>query len=376
MEHKNVFAVQIALVALLCILLASCSTVPGVTRSPSPGTLPPALPSVSPTQVHTPLNPTGTPVPVRQITAMTSTQTRNSATATPPPSSTPTATVEAPPTPTPARREVTPAPTLTPTPTLSAGKAKSLILDLLRDNGACRLPCFWGLPPTASANMVRSFIAHLGNIILEDFQSRKIGDNSEFILISQGHSSVSIGIERYLSGGSLEQSIIDFESYQEPESQPEDGRIAYGDPYFRWMLHYYLLPQILSNYGKPDQVLLAPILYDAPWLVDDDIDLVLLYQDEGFLVEYILLKHEEGEDFSGCPSEIGFILIVTQAPKQDLSLADFVKHKSLGITDLDLDIDYYLPIEEATSLTIDEFYETFKVPNNPCLKIPRTLWEL
>jgi hypothetical protein len=167
-RHLSILAVRIALLALLCILLANCSTVPGVTRTLSPGTLIPTSPSVSPTQAHAPLNPTGTPVPVRQITAMTPTQTPYSATATPPPSPTPTATTEMP-TLTPTRKEVTPAPTQTSTPTLSAGETKSLILELLRDNGSCRLPCFWGLSPTASAEMVRSFTDRLGNIIQEDF---------------------------------------------------------------------------------------------------------------------------------------------------------------------------------------------------------------
>jgi hypothetical protein len=89
-------------------------------------------------------------------------------------------------------------------------------------------------------------------------------------------------MERYLSGEAQEQSVIGIESFQEPEDKSESGRIAYGVPYFRELFDYYLLAQILSNYGKPDQVLLAPILYNALWLLDDEIDLVLLYLDEGF----------------------------------------------------------------------------------------------
>jgi hypothetical protein len=377
MKDKNLFAVQIPLLALLSILLSSCSISPGVTSTSSAGTLPPALPSVSPTQAHTPLNPTGTPVPIRQITVVRPTQTRNSATPTPPPSSTPTVSTEAPPTPTPTRREVTPAPTQSSTPTLSAGEAKSLILDLLRDNGSCKLPCFWGLPPTASANMVRSFTDRLGNIIQDNFQVKSEQVTSEgdlsYISMVKGYSGVSVLIQYFYSSGRLEQLYTGFQSNHEPKDQTDEGRITYGDSYFRELLHYYLLPQILSNYGKPDQVLLAPILYDAPWLVDDEIDLVLLYQDEGFIVEYIFLKHVEGQDFAGYPSETGILNIVTKAPEQDLSLSDFVKYKSVGINDLT--IDHYLSIEEATSMTLDEFYQTFKVPNNPCLKTPRTLWE-
>jgi hypothetical protein len=94
---------------------------------------------------------------------------------------------------------------------------------------------------------------------------------------------------------------------------------------------------------------------------------------KGFFIEYIFLKHVEGQDFVGCPSETGLLNIVTWALERGLSLSDLVKHKSVGINELTL--DYFLPIEKATSMTLDEFYETFKVPDNPCLKTPRTLWE-
>lgn len=188
----------------------------------------------------------------------------------------------------------------------------------------------------------------------------------------KGYSGVSLLIQYFYSSERLEQLIAGFPSNHEPKDQSEEGRITYGDPYFRELLHYYMFPQILSNYGKPDQILLKPILYDAPWLVDDKIDLVLLYQDEGFFVEYIFLKHEE-ENFTGRHSESGYVTIITWALERGLSLLDLVMLNSVGINDLTL--DHYLSIGEATSMTLDEFYQTFKVPNNPCLETPLTLWE-
>ena len=375
MGHKSLFAVQIALLALFCILLANCSAAPRSHTQSLTRNLDPCFTLREPHTGARSANPTGTPVPVREITVPAPTRTRNDTTSTPLPSYT--AMAETPPTPTPTRREVTFSPTLTSTPTLSAGEAKSLILDLLRDNSSCKLPCFWGLPPTASANMVRSFTDRLGNIILDDFQVKSEQVTSEgdlsYISMVKGYSGVRLIIQYFYSSGRLEQLIAGFQSDHIPKDQSEEGRITYGDPYFRELIHYYMLPQILSNYGKPDQVLLKPILYDAPWLVDDKIDLVLLYQDEGFFVEYIFLKHEEGENFTGCPSENGYVTIMTWAPERGLSLSDLVKLNSVGINDLTL--DHYLPIGEATSMTLDEFYQTFKVPNNPCFKTPRTLWE-
>jgi hypothetical protein len=270
------------------------------------------------------------------------------------------------------RQEVTPVPTLSSTPTFSAGEANSLILELLRDDGSCKLPCFWGLAPTASAETVRSFTDRLGNIIQDNLQVKSKGSLS-YILMVKGYSGVRLIIRYFYSSGRLEQLIAGFQSNHDPKDQSEEGQITYGDPYFRELVHFYMLPQILSNYGKPDQVLLAPILYEAPGLADDEIDLVLLYQDEGFFVEYIFLKREEGENFAGCPSESGYVTIITWAPERGLSLSDLVKLISVGVNDLIL--DHYLRIGEANSMTLDEFYQKFKVPNNPGFKTHRTLCE-
>jgi hypothetical protein len=63
-----------------------------------------------------------------------------------------------PPTPT-----VAPSPTLA--PTLTADQEQALVLDLLQNNGGCKLPCWWGfMPGKTDWQTAQNFFASLGKI--------------------------------------------------------------------------------------------------------------------------------------------------------------------------------------------------------------------
>jgi hypothetical protein len=61
------------------------------------------------------------------------------------------------------------------------------------------------------------------------------------------------------------------------------------------------------------------------------------------------------------------------SPERALPLRTVVQKAGSVINELNL--DYFKPVEEATSLTLNEFYDTFKNPENTaCLETPQELW--
>ena len=155
---------------------------------------------------------------------------------------------------------------------------------------------------------------------------------------------------------------------------PERGEeFVYGDAQFVKALKSYMLPQVLTVYGQPSQVFLRTHSGDLPgWL---PFSLLLSYPDQGILVEYDgpigeEEKHygplEEGEVIRVCPwrSEINLWL---WSPDNARTIA--------RVTGGYIDVGDYRSLEEATGLSIEQFYQTFSQPDNQtCLETPADLW--
>lgn len=153
-----------------------------------------------------------------------------------------------------------------------------------------------------------------------------------------------------------------------------DLRPIYGDTLFAQTFEYYMLPSILSTYGAPEQVSLATWQDDPdhPRIKTQPFSLVLFYPDQGFFVEYVTEREVIGNRYAGCPSK-SHIYLGTWDPKKVLSLP-YVAQKAGSVIN-ELNTDYFQSVEDATSLTLDEFYNTFKNPENTtCLETSRDLW--
>jgi len=258
-------------------------------------------------------------------------------------------------------------PTATLPPALPADEAVKLILDLLRTNGNCRLPCWWGLTPgKTSAQNVESFLETLRNtpnyfsifdekggyvdllppsnnlIVRPRLEYRKNTNDGTLEMLS-----VHLDIERKLIEGGFE--------------------IAYGDPLNAQLLQLYTLPQVLSTYGKPTSVL----VYGNRGM--RQFNLQIAYPESGILVNYISPLDRVGEQYSECPSQAypTFWLWPAEHKYTPSEVVSIQLGEGIGqewLAD-------FLPIEEATSLTIDDFYTIFKnAQSATCIETPVELW--
>ena len=260
---------------------------------------------------------------------------------------------------------LTPATLLTETlvPPLPQPEAEERVIELLQDNGSCRLPCFWGIVPgqttrqtiisqiSAFHNLDRSSNPHAGSLINIPGNDSNIG-----LSLSVKYSDDPFEPIQWL--------WVYIDTYQMIEN--EDGirkNYVYDDLSFAKYTQYYSLAQILSNYGPPER---AKMLLDLKekYFEEDHLILFLDYVDAGWNVQYrMLLEKNEKQHYVGCPAQ-ALIALHLWLPGDAIAAEASVAWLE----------DYYtFPIEEATSLSLDEFYEKFQDPSQ-CLQTPIDIW--
>jgi len=259
----------------------------------------------------------------------------------------------------------------TPLPTLTAEKAKSLAFSLLRTNGGCHLPCIWGFSPgSSSVASLSSFLSSFGSHSTEEnyIRSDKFTDSGGLFISSLVDNKTNeFSLNYYWDGDNITQLAL-WGTQKSGYEYSFDG----GD--YDQLFNYYFLPQILSRYGHPASVYVGTwtegAILGGPYI---PFSVVLYYPDMGFLIEYLSPNKKVGQYLQGCPQR-SYFQLTTVSPDQDISLEKILSNSSgEGITAEN--IDYFKPLDEATGMTIDEFYQKFKDPNNmECLETPIDLW--
>lgn len=186
------------------------------------------------------------------------------------------------------------------------------------------------------------------------------------ISLMEGNTRIYLEIEVNDREGTLRRTMVFTGASQEDIA-------SYGNPFFQQSLEYFFLPSILAAYGKPSVVLIAPFPDELPYI--GDFSMVLYYPDKGFFIQYVFPKDESNGNFIGCPSESAYIDIITWSPQEEYKISEIAKDMSgRGINELNY--DYFKPVGEVTTMSLDDFYETFKDPaNTTCLETPIKYWK-
>jgi hypothetical protein len=140
-------------------------------------------------------------------------------------------------------------PTPTMAPTLTTDQEQALIVGLLQNNGGCKLPCWWGFTPGQTTwQTARTFFVSLGKIPAEYHDPNMLNYSVTFRIPK--HSSQSDQV--YIIGDGLINAIwVEARTMRNQET-------VYGDNQFVEDWQRYFLPQLLTTYGQPAQVLLKP----------------------------------------------------------------------------------------------------------------------
>jgi hypothetical protein len=98
----------------------------------------------------------------------------------------------------------------------------------------------------------------------------------------------------------------------------------------------------------------------------NDFDIVLLYPDQGMLIHYTTKKRMVGNNILGCMANAHVELKLFPSGNGE----SFMDLMSPSWKDR---LAYYKPVEELTSMSVDDFYQAFRQPTDKCITIPNKL---
>jgi len=247
-----------------------------------------------------------------------------------------------------------PIPTQTPLPTIDIEKQKESILELIKTNGNCKLPCFLGITPGVTSwettkNIILSTGVKYSDMLMSDGTHHFTGFDTKDLEISMVMEFVEIdGTVEYIGSGlgdlnnNLSPTKIDWTPYQ--------------------------LNSVLSNYGPPSRVLINIGKPRGPsyttgyelWLIYSDLGLNLYYSGSGLKIE---------PTFHVCPNSRGSDGI--EALSMFIQSSNYKKLPQV-VTDM---MSSAKDLQDVTNFSIQDFYQTFKQDDtSKCIESPSKNW--
>jgi hypothetical protein len=131
--------------------------------------------------------------------------------------------------------------------------------------------------------------------------------------------------------------------------------------------HYeaYTLPSILSTYGQPEEVWVRT--FDRPRERTLPFYVALFYPQQGFMIRY-----RDNAERACFHPEQHRPLLWSWSPERNRTFME----TAAEAVDFGLDEEKeYLPLEEATGMTVETIYQIFQsAQNDICLQTPAVLW--
>ncbi len=271
---------------------------------------------------------------------------------------------------------IPPTQTLTPTsstdrvvPTLSVDDARKRLLDLLANNGGCHLPCLWGIKPGISSYQeAQSILVPLTAVsVLTSFRAEggaifPVYANGDLELYNGAGFNVDIRSNNRIV------NMIGFSAEAHKPLAQGGYEDVFDSKFFGEKVSAYSLPNILTEQGIPSSVMIETVGGPLTRGGTGGFDILLLYPDQGILINYRTQMHLIGSKVRGCPPN-AYVRMELYPPGQPDSFFEGLKQ-----TDWPLKMTGYKPLEETTLMTVQEFYDTFRKPTDKCVETSAKLW--
>jgi len=266
------------------------------------------------------------------------------------------------------------APSLTPitVPTLPAEDARKRMLELLANNGDCHLPCLWGITPGQSnyqeARIILIPLSGIAETAYFDYTPYPEDDITPLYVEDDLRLNARV---LYLYGKDSIVSLITFQVLEEqliPDSFGNFDKLpVFDSATFAKRVQYYSLSHVLSEQGIPDSVLMHASNLPDP-VIAGGMEIALLYPEQGIAVNYKMLMYNQGKIKKGCPA-IAHVDMVLYPPGNPASFFSELEKTDWGRVHKGDN-----PMEEVTTLSVEEFYQTFRNPTDTCIETPANLW--
>ena len=251
-------------------------------------------------------------------------------------------------------------PTPTMGPTIPIDQEETLVLELLQNNANCQLPCWWGFTPgKTSWQTAETYFASLGKKVDKFSNSRLTNYTVKFKVPSH---DMQVG-QVY----NVKDELIDLIWVK--GSTVRNGRRIFGDQMFLEDWNNYLLPQMLTTYGQPAEVLLKTFQSVPEGM--PPFNLLLYYPQRGILVRYYGLAEKHGEQLRLCPQQSDITLWLWPS-------GHAMTLQEIANSGQDFPIEEvadYRPLGDVTKMSTEIFFESFKNANNmACIETPAKIW--
>lgn len=264
-------------------------------------------------------------------------------------------------------------PTATATATISPTVSPAEILNLMKTNGGCELPCWWGiLPGKTTIETTKSFTTRFGNLAIHALR-QETGNFRIWVPDGEVQPNIDV-IYGPLQGEQTEWLRVRLGLDYKNDVGEYAIRDIRGDPQYLDYFPAYTIAALLTTYGKPNTILLNGDMVNEPglsWVYA----LTLVYPTQGIWVEYFGSMDSMGgeQHFSLCPLQASVSLSLWQ-PGQYNSLEEMLA-ASMPMGGWGQGLGELTTLEEKTELTVDKFYEVFKDASySTCFESPMERW--
>jgi hypothetical protein len=139
-------------------------------------------------------------------------------------------------------------------------------------------------------------------------------------------------------------------------------------PNYYKRVEYYSLSHVLSEQGMPSSVVIKASGAPGGPMIAAGIDIALLYPDQGIWVNYTMPMYNLDGVKKGCPANAHIEMELFPPGNPDFFFTQ------LDQTDWGVIKNGYIPLEEATSMSVEQFYHKFLNSNDNCIETPAYIW--
>jgi hypothetical protein len=140
------------------------------------------------------------------------------------------------------------------------------------------------------------------------------------------------------------------------------------------LVYPYTLSGVLTSLGKPTSMQISTYSTDVDryW----EFKILLLYPDDGVLVQYTIPLQIKNNSVIGCPENAHIDLELMPAGDSDRFGQLLNETEWAGFwPPSDTPINGWKSVDQATDMTIDQFYATFRDNPKACISTPAELWK-
>lgn len=242
-------------------------------------------------------------------------------------------------------------PAWTPVVTLLPEIKKQNLMELFSTNGGCDFPCWWGVGPGDSIQKIAELGRFVGKSLNQDASSYY------YTLSLDNLNSADFDVNFYVNDDNESVQRIEV-SLLEP-SRFRDYHDAFNE--------HLSLSGLLSRFGKPSDVLLIVQPLGGPGVAREYF-LYLLYDQQNFGAAYWGVVDFE-DPIHICSMSVddhhlkGIFLALQEPQRKIIELNRFSMH-------------LFMPLEQVTSLSLDDFYRIFSSPeSSDCIETKIGHWE-